>query len=249
MERLTQRARGVSLAVFMLLLISQIPARTLVWLLPEQVKLSGLSGTIWSGQGARAWVKHDGKPLMLGRLQWRLQPWRMFWSTPLTLSTQWGEQTLHTRAGLSATGSWLLRDTHISIDARIFRLFFPLYLGGTVSAHLERIEITDARIQQALGGMLLREMVWTARGGNLPLGTYRINLADSGSELGEVRGAMETIEGALVLTGGFLLSDDSYDVSLRASGPVAREESFRRAVSVLATPTANGFDIFLQGQL
>jgi hypothetical protein len=38
-------------------------------------------------------------------------------------------------------------------------------------------------------------------------------------------------------------------VALRGTGPVARDESFRRAVTMLASPTADGFEIFLQGQL
>ena len=52
-----------------------------------------------------------------------------------------------------------------------------------------------------------------------------------------------------MLEGTVMLSPDSYQVALRATGPVARDESFRRAVTMLASPTADGFEIFLQGQL
>ena len=55
--------------------------------------------------------------------------------------------------------------------------------------------------------------------------------------------------GALALDGDLNLYTDAYAVKLSASGPVARDDGFRRAVSMLATPTAEGFDIALQGQL
>ena len=45
------------------------------------------------------------------------------------------------------------------------------------------------------------------------------------------------------------VSPQSYEVALRATGPTARDESFRRAVAMLATPTAEGFDVLVQGQL
>jgi hypothetical protein len=62
-------------------------------------------------------------------------------------------------------------------------------------------------------------------------------------------GEVTTFEGALVLEGTVMLSPDSYQVALSATGPVARDESFRRAVTMLASPTADGFEVLLQGQL
>lgn len=248
MHWLARRYRGVSIALFLLLLISQVPARTLAWLAPENLTVSGLTGTVWTGEAARAWVTIDGKPLMLGRLDWQIRPWRLFWSTPVFLSATWAEQKLKTRLGPTATGKWMLRDTQVSIDAEIFRLFFPLYLGGTASGNFAHLEVANARVVSVLGAAFLSDAVWTARGGNLPLGTYHISL-DSDKAGSGIRGEVKTSEGALVLEGTVMLSPDSYQVALRATGPVARDESFRRAVTMLASPTADGFEIFLQGQL
>jgi hypothetical protein len=60
---------------------------------------------------------------------------------------------------------------------------------------------------------------------------------------------MQTEQGALQLVGDMTLSPQSYEVTLSATGPTARDDSFRRAVAMLATPTAEGFDILVQGQL
>ena len=86
---LTQHRRLLTVALLSLLMLSQIPARVLTLFLPTTLALSGLSGTVWSGQAVRAWVTVEGQPFMLGRVQWQLQPWRLGWGTPLTLNSEW----------------------------------------------------------------------------------------------------------------------------------------------------------------
>ena len=49
-------------------------------------------------------------------------------------------------------------------------------------------------------------------------------------------GEVVTENGALVLDRRSRLSMDAYAVKLSATGPVARDDGFRRAVSMLATP-------------
>jgi hypothetical protein len=95
------RHRGLlAAALLSLLMLSQIPARVLTAFLPATLSLSGLSGTVWSGQAIRAWTMIDGQPLMLGRVQWQLQPWRFGWGLPLTLSSEWGDQIFISRVGM-----------------------------------------------------------------------------------------------------------------------------------------------------
>ena len=97
--------------------------------------------------------------------------------------------------------------------------------------------------------MYLQNAVWTANSGYIPLGDYRVDVVgDAGSALGIV-GEVVTESGALVLNGDLSLSIDAYAAKLSATGPVARDDGFRRAVLILATPTAEGFEIVLQGQL
>ena len=64
-----------------------------------------------------------------------------------------------------------------------------------------------------------------------------------------IEGIVSTEEGSLQLDGIVNLSQGGYEVSLSAKGPVAKDESFLRAISVVATPTAEGFDVLLQGAL
>ena len=242
-RRLIRHHRLLAAALLSLLMLSQIPARVLTAFLPATLSLSGLSGTVWSGQAVRAWTMIDGQPLMLGRVQWQLEPWRLGWGSPLTLTSEWGDQIFTSRMGMGLSGLTMLRDVRLNFDTSALRAMFPLYLGGTLSGSFERIEI------EAQGTVYLRNAIWTAKSGNIPLGDYRIDVAgDAGSTDGIV-GEVITENGALVLAGDLSLAMDSYAVKLSATGPVARDDGFRRAVSMLATPTAEGFDVVLQGQL
>ncbi|MEK9624616.1 MAG: hypothetical protein VW103_08660, partial [Halieaceae bacterium] len=103
-----------------------------------------------------------------------------------------------------------------------------------------------------------------ANSGNIPLGSYRLDIGQaaqatqspksespqaSRAATDSIYGVLETDDGALILKGTVSLSANDYNVDLTATGPVARDESFRRAVSILATPTAAGFDVLISGQL
>ena len=246
---LIRHHRLLAAALLSLLMLSQIPARVLTAFLPATLTLSGLSGTIWSGQAVRAWTMIDGQPLMLGRVQWQLQPWRLGWGSPLTLTSEWGDQIFTSRIGMGLSGLTVLRDVSVNLDTSALRAMFPLYLGGTLSGSFDRIELEQASLRQAQGTVYLQNAIWTANSGNIPLGDYRIDVAGSAGSADGIAVEVVTENGALVLAGDLSLSMDAYSVKLSATGPVARDDGFRRAVSMLATPTAGGFDIVLQGQL
>jgi len=249
MAWLIKYRRGLAGTLLLALVVSQIPARTFQGLLPDNVSLSGLSGTIWSGQAVRAWTMIDERSLILSAVQWRIEPWRLGWSTPLTVTSEWGDQILRGRIGLGLTGQWVLRDISLNVDTQILRALFPLYLGGTLSGRFDRIEIEDDNLVQARGVVTLRDGIWTASGGSIPLGNYRIDVMGDRASSDGVQAVMHTDNGALLLAGEANLVARAYEVSLRASGPMAKDERFRRAVSLFATPTPEGFDILVQGQL
>ena len=249
MNWLIRHHRLLAAALLSTFILSQMPARVLTTFLPATLTLSGLSGSVWSGQAVRAWTMIDGKPLMLGRVQWQLQPWRLCWGSPLTLTSEWGDQIFTSRIGMGLSGLTVLRDVSVNFDTSVLREMFPLYLGGTLSGSFERIEFEQAGLRQAQGTVYLQNAIWTANSGDIPLGDYRIDVAGNAGSADGIVGEVVTENGALVLVGDLNLSMGAYAVKLSATGPVARDDGFRRAVSMLATPTAEGFDIVLQGQL
>ena len=264
MDWLIQRRRGVVMALLAALLLMNVPARVMTWLLPDEVKLSGLSGTFWSGQAVRSWLMVDGQAVMLGKVQWRISPWRLLWSTPLEVNAEWGDQLLSTRLGVGITGQWVLRDTGIAVHLDSLRALMPLYLSGRATGEFDAIRLSHDSLEEVRGRVKLHNTAWTARSGNIPLGSYRVDIGQ-GAERAEVgdpnereanstgvrdlKGVLSTEDGSLVLNGTITLAGARYSIDLNATGPVARDESFRRAVSLLATPNSTGFEVLISGQL
>ena len=259
-----QRRRGVVTALLATLLVINVPARVMTWFLPGEVNLSGLSGTVWSGEAVRSWVMVDGRAVMLGKVQWRISPWRLLWSTPLRVSAAWGDQLLTTRLGVGITGKWIFRDTGIAFHLDALRALMPLYLGGRVTGEFDAIGLSHDSLEEVRGRVNLHNTAWTARSGHIPLGSYRVDVGPGvdrtqlddpdGREVNsvgvrDIQGVVSTEDGSLVLNGTVTLSGARYRIDLNATGPVARDESFRRAVSVLAIPSATGFEVLISGQL
>ena len=249
MNWLIRHHRLLAAALLSMFILSQMPARVLTTFLPATLTLSGLSGSVWSGQAVRAWTMIDGQPLMLGRVQWQLQPWRLGWGSPLTLTSEWGYQIFTSQIGIALSGLTVFRDVSVNFDTSVLREMFPLYLGGTLSGSFERIEVEQAGLRQAQGTVYLQNAIWTANSGDIPLGDYRIDVAGNAGSADGIVGEVVTENGALVLVGDLNLSMGAYAVKLTATGPVARDDGFRRAGSMLATPTAEGFDVVRQGQV
>ena len=259
-----QRRRGVVTALLATLLVINVPARVMTWFLPGEVNLSGLSGTVWSGEAVRSWVMVDGRAVILGKVQWRISPWRLLWSTPLRVSAEWGDQLLSTRLGVGITGKWIFRDTGIAFHLDALRALMPLYLGGRVTGEFDAIGLSHDSLEEVRGRVNLHNTAWTARSGHIPLGSYRVDVGPGvdrtqlddpdGREVNsvgvrDIQGVVSTEDGSLVLNGTVTLSGARYRIDLNATGPVARDESFRRAVSVLAIPSATGFEVLISGQL
>jgi hypothetical protein len=232
--------------VLLLLLTLQIPASAVRWFLPAQAGVTGLSGTIWSGRALRCWWGPPDKRIVLGSVAWRIEPWRLFWSTPVSFSSEWGAQRLETKFGYSAGGDLSLADTSLSFDTQLLSALMPLFIGGRFSGQFSTIELRGEQLRRASGKAILEKAVWTARSGDIPLGTYHLDI-DAGRTGGEVLGVVKTLGGALQLAGNVVLGPASYRINLQATGPVALDDSFRGAVAMLATPTSAGFDINLQG--
>ena len=248
MEWITRHRRALAIFIFMGLLSSQIPARALSSLLPGSVILTGVSGTIWSGSAARAWIEIDQQPLMLGRVRWHIQPWRVLWSAPLSLSTTWGQQTLSAQLGYRLGGAIVLQQAAFALNTQLLRAFFPLYLGGALSGEFAHIAIDEGHILDAEGVVRLQRGVWTANSGNVLLGDYQIDFSSADIAGAGTAGALKTMAGALVLSGELSATLTGYQVAIQATGPVARDVSFRKAMSMLAIPNQEGFSVSLAGQ-
>ncbi len=231
-----------------LLLMATLPAQFARSLLPDGIGLSGLSGTIWSGRASRSWLVIGDQLFMLGEISWQFIPWRFLWGFPLSVSSEWGDQKISASVRLKMDGSFEASNVACNMDISFVRLLFPVQVGGILVADIETFSINqNASVRDLRGVIGLKNAIWTARSGSLPLGNYRVDFDVLDQKTGVVTGIFSTEEGALRISGNLELTEESYKISLNAAGPAARNDGLMRAVSMLAEPTVNGFMIALEG--
>lgn len=245
MQWVEKHRRLLFIAVLLVLLLLYLPARLIAFGLPEPIKFSGLSGTLWSGQAARAWIRLGNEPLMLGQVRWQVIPWRLFWSAPVRLTSQWGPQHIDANVGFGIDGSLRLSDALFSLDATFLKTLFPLYLDAALSGVMRHLEIKDGLPVSVDGSLTVSHAVWTAKSGDVPLGTYEITL--SGDDF--IRGTVTTSEGPLLVNGEVMLSGQSYKIDLQGAGAMALDQNLQRAIMLVAEPTPQGFALLLEGNL
>jgi hypothetical protein len=142
----------------------------------------------------------------------------------------------------------VLQDAAFNINTQLFKAFVPLYLGGVLSGEFAQIAIDEGHIVDAEGVVRLLRGAWTARSGNLPLGDYQIDFSSADTVGVGTVGALKTIAGSLELSGNVSTTATDYQISVEATGPVARDDAFRQAMSMIAIPNQDGFSVSLTGQ-
>ena len=229
------------------LLIQQLPSRVVASLLPQNVQLEGVAGTLWQGTAARAAVIVDGKRFVLGRLSWRLEPLSVLTLSPAAhITSVWGSQRFDGRVSLGLGGTASLEDVSLQLDVRFLRNLLPLYVGGQVQVTVPEALINDRQLSAIEARIVWQDGVWAARQGDVALGNYALDV--SGSD-GAVTGSIITLSGPLVVAGDLALEGRDWQVDLEISGPAVANEGLRPSLSLFGVPNDKGFDVVLDGQL
>ena len=241
-------AAGLVAMLALLFLLATLPARLVGYGLPQEVRLAGITGTLWHGAAARASVDVFGKTVHLGALNWSLKPWSLLLLSPdVSVSSRWGSQNLSGRVASGVSGRVSLSNLDGSIDTRFLRELLPLYVGGelqfqAVSAVLALDESID--VKQLSGRVLWQEAVWAASMGDVALGNY---VLDWGEKEGPISAQLLTLSGPLELAGQVALEGNRYRVDITLRGPAVRNTRLSDSFQLLAAPVAGGFDLKLDG--
>ncbi len=229
------------------LLIQQFPSRVVASLLPQNVKLEGVAGTLWQGTAARAAVIVDGKRFVLGRLSWRLEPLSVLTLSPAAhVSSVWGSQRFDGRVSLGLGGTASLEDVSLQLDVRFLRNLLPLYVGGQIQVTVPEALIDNRQLSAIEARIVWQDGVWAARQGDVALGNYALDV--SGSD-GAVTGSVITLSGPLVVAGDLALEGRDWQVDFEISGPAVANEGLRPSLMLFGVPNDKGFDVVLDGQL
>lgn len=245
-------------------LIVTAPARLLPLFLAESpLALSGLSGTLWRGEAARAALTGPGGTLQLGELRWRIEPFSLVTLAPwVALETVWGAQRLSLH--LRQRGDRLeVRDADLSLDASLVRQLLPVELTGRLSAQFSQLTLVGQDLLQAEGRLVWQGAAFAGVNGLSRLGDYAAIVTgsapapgaaqgtggrDGGAGAG-IRATVETLSGPVRVEGSALLSGNRYrvDATVTSDGPM--EASLAQALSLVAVPGENGYLLRLDGDL
>lgn len=232
----------------LLLAIATAPARLLPRVLDsDQVMLSGLDGSLWSGRAARSTVMLPAGALHLGELRWRLHPLSLLTAAPrVSLQSRWGAQRVSVdlrRRGTTLT----LRDLDASVDARLARQLLPVALRGRVSAQFEELVLEGQDLRRADGRLVWQEAAWNSGAGISALGSYAAIVESSAD--GELAATVQTLAGPVRVNGTVSLSGDQYRIDARIESDGPMQPELQRALSLVAVPQETGYLLRLNGDL
>jgi len=242
-------AGSLALVFLLLILLASAPAHLLLRLLENTpVTAEGLQGTVWQGRAGRVMVITDAGLLHLGEVEWSLRPWSLLMLAPqLEVSSRWGGQRLQAAIRVRGPNDLTLENLDASFDAALLRHLAPIALQGVVSLQAEQLHLRDGMPLQAQGRLLWQHAAWESPRGVLPLGSYVLEVAQPRG--GDLEGEVLTLSGPVRATGQLQLARSSYSIAILIAHDGNWEPQLQEALSLLARPVAEGYDLRLEGQL
>ncbi|MFK7829230.1 MAG: type II secretion system protein N [Congregibacter sp.] len=245
-----------ALIAVLVLALPGAPARLLPLLLDaDRVALSGVSGTLWNGQAARAVVQSTAGPVHLGELRWQLRPMSVLLGSPaLLLSMDWGSQRGTLRARLRGNRIEL-RDVDFTLEANVAKQFLPVSLDGRLELLFKELHVSE-NLQDLVadGRAVWRNAGWLAFDGRRPLGTYAATFSPLGAgdaadaEPSGVAVEVATLAGDVEAQGSGRVQQKRYELELSISAD-AMDRQLEQALALIATPVENGYLLRLDGVL
>lgn len=171
------------------------------WFAPDEFRLSGVQGTVWSGSAALG----SAGPLGFHGIQWQVRPWTVLLARPGgSFETGFGDGFLQAdvRAGPGAVSLTAVR-AGFSLSALASAL--PIAgISGQVSLELAELIVRDGWPTSAEGELRLGRITVPPLVGNDPivLGNYNVTLSggDGLQGLFEDRGGPLQVRGSASLT-------------------------------------------------
>jgi general secretion pathway protein N len=201
--------RGVliaaGIAAFLVCLVAMVPASQVARRMPPGAALTGVSGTIWSGEARSLAV--NGRPF--GALAWSCRPWRLLvlrWSCALTLAPPGGKVT----GDLSGNfGDELAaRDLRGRMPITAFEgIATPRGWTGDLELDVGEVRFANRRPASATGTLFLRQL--RAPGANAQvLGDFELVVGEGAVGGEALSGRLRDLGGPLHVRGAVELDDD-----------------------------------------
>jgi general secretion pathway protein N len=229
-------AAGV--AAFVVFLVAMVPATQLARRLPAGVALTGVGGTIWSGQARSLSVQGRA----LGALRWSCRPWRLLllqWSCHASLMPKGGEVSgdLSGDFGAEIVGEKIAGRLPISLFEGIAT---PRGWTGDLELDISELRLAGRRPTAASGTLYLRSLRAPGSAGQA-LGDFELVVGEGTVGGAALNGRLRDLGGPLHVRGAIELdADGSYLLTGEAApGPGAGTAIFD-TLSFLGPPDSQG---------
>ncbi|HUG04824.1 MAG TPA: type II secretion system protein N [Steroidobacteraceae bacterium] len=226
-------------AAFAVFLVAMIPAAQLTKRLPAGYAMTGVAGTIWSGQAAE--LRIEGRAV--GAIDWFCRPWHLVmlrWSCRATLKPPGGRFTADLSGNFDGDGLEATNVQGQSPIAAFEGIATPAGWTGRLELDLGRIRIIERRAGEAAGKLFVRELRAPGASG-AQLGDFELVVGEGAVGTEMLTGRLRDLGGPLRVRGAIeLQSDGRYFLSGEvAPGPGAGPAIFD-TLSFLGPPDASG---------
>lgn len=199
----SKRFIAVGVATFVAGIVLMFPARTAyTWFAPPELRLSGFSGTIWSGAASEGHVSG----IYLHGLKWKISPLSILGARimyAIEAGTAFGP--VSGRAGMNASGAIVIEDLDSTLAVQQFRDLFQLQgFDGTLDVHLESLVLRDGVPTEAKGTIRLSNLMARQLSPNA-IGDFQ---ADFSSDDDGIVGSVEDLGGVLDVAGIIRIGND-----------------------------------------
>ncbi|MCG9748375.1 type II secretion system protein N [Shewanella sp. Isolate8] len=233
----------IGVFVYLVFLIALFPASLAVKLapLPKQVSVSGISGTIWSGEIDTLMLQKR----RLEQVSWQLSPWGLLTGkanidfvvgSRATAVNGKGFVSL-SMSGIDASGVRFDAPSEFLVGNT--RLPFRTQVGGNFSLMLQNMEQGEPWCQQLTGKLFAQQLQVNNQFGKYPLGDVAVALSCVD---GNIKVQTDDSMNALGLSGHALLKADKLvQVTAKIKETQAQPEDLKQALSFLGKRDSQGY--------
>ncbi len=233
---------ALGVAAYLAFAIALFPANAAYrWLAPDEVRLSGVHGTVWSGGAALGSVG----PLGLHDVQWRLPPWPLLVGrTQARIETRLGDGFLQGEVRIGR-GRVVVADVTATCGLHTLTSVLPIAgIHGQLSLQLAELVMRDGRPDGVRGQLNLGRLTVPSLVGGDPiaLGSYSVTLSGADG----LRGTFQDRNGPLQVQGSAMLTvEGDYEISGLVRVRPEAGAALRRGVDLLSgSPDAQGMRAF-----
>ncbi len=184
-------------------LVLMFPARVAYrWAAPAGVALSGLQGTVWSGEADAALIKGA----YLQDIRWRIKPLGFFTGRIVyRVEATPASGFIESDVGIGISGALTLSDLRASLPLQPLSGALQMRgLQGNASLQFERIRLQDNLPVAVDGSLEVRDLL-VPRIAREPIGGYRIEFF---SQEGGIAASVEDTDGVVDIAGSLLVNAD-----------------------------------------